>query len=115
MSKRCQVRHFPSQKNNRPSRSIAARSTAISCHGAFGKPAASAEGGRSADMDRLYALGIDAYQVAREVAARRGLFDINGTTGRLKVSMGAGPARFERMASPAVYQGGIAAPLPGAQ
>ena len=81
----------------------------------YARPAAGAEGGRSADMDRLYALGIDAYQVAREVAARRGLFDINGTTGRLKVSMGAGPARFERMASPAVYQGGIAAPLPGAQ
>ena len=81
----------------------------------YARPAAGAEGSRSADMERLYALGIDAYQVAREVAARRGLFDINGTTGRLKVSIGAGPARFERTSSPAVYQDGAAASLPGAQ
>ena len=70
---------------------------------------------RSADLERLYALGMDAYQVARGVAAQRGLFDVNGNTGRLKVNMGAGPARFERKASPAVYQDGIAAPLPGPQ
>jgi outer membrane PBP1 activator LpoA protein len=73
------------------------------------------EQSRSADMERLYALGIDAYQVARGVAAQRGLFDIDGATGRLKVSIGAGPARFERRASPALYQDGIAAPMPGMQ
>ena len=77
--------------------------------GGYARPAV------SADMERLYALGIDAYQVAREVAAGRGLFDVDGTTGRLKVSMGAGPTRFERVASPAVYQDGMAAPLPGSQ
>ncbi len=77
--------------------------------GGYARPAV------SADMERLYALGIDAYQVAREVAAQRSLFDVNGTTGRLKVSIGAGPARFERVASPAVYQDGMAAPLSGAQ
>ncbi|MET0964364.1 MAG: penicillin-binding protein activator [Noviherbaspirillum sp.] len=77
--------------------------------GGYARPAV------GADMERLYALGIDAYQVAREVAAGRGLFDVDGTTGRLKVSMGAGPARFERVASPAVYQDGMAAPLPGSQ
>ncbi len=78
------------------------------------RPAAAPEQARSADMERLYALGIDAYEVARGVAAQRGMFDVNGATGRLRVSIGAGPARFERTASPAVYQDGIAAPLPGA-
>jgi outer membrane PBP1 activator LpoA protein len=82
---------------------------------AFARPAASLEQPHSADMERLYALGIDAYQVARQVAAQRGVFDIDGVTGRLKVSMGGGRARFERIASPAVYQDGIAAPLPGSQ
>ncbi len=48
------------------------------------------------------------------MAAQRGVFDVDGVTGRLKVSIGAGPARFERTASPAAYQDGIAAPLPGA-
>ena len=79
----------------------------------YARPAAGAGPPRSADMERLYALGIDAYQVARGVAAQRGVFDVDGVTGRLKVSIGAGPARFERSASPAEYQDGIAAPLPG--
>lgn len=77
----------------------------------YARPVANPE--RSADMERLYALGIDAYAVARGVAAQRGVFDVDGVTGRLKVSIGAGPARFERSASPAVYQNGIAAPMPG--
>jgi outer membrane PBP1 activator LpoA protein len=70
---------------------------------------------KSADMERLYALGIDAYQVAREVAARRGVFELDGATGKLKASIGGGRARFERSASPAVYQDGAAAPLSGPQ
>jgi outer membrane PBP1 activator LpoA protein len=79
----------------------------------YARPAAGPEPVRSADMERLYALGIDAYQVARGVAAQRGVFDVDGATGRLKVTIGAGPARFERSASPAVYQDGVPAPLPG--
>lgn len=70
---------------------------------------------KSADMERLYALGIDAYQVAREVAARRGMFELDGATGKLKASIGGGRARFERSASPAVYHDGAAAPLSGPQ
>ena len=70
---------------------------------------------KSADLERLYALGIDAYQVAREVAARRGVFELDGATGKLKASIGGGRARFERSASPAVYQDGAAAPLSGPQ
>lgn len=72
-------------------------------------------GQKSADMERLYALGIDAYQVAREVAARRTVFEFDGATGRLKASIGGGSARLERSASPAVYQDGAAAPLTGPQ
>ncbi|MDB5760368.1 MAG: hypothetical protein JWM30_3657 [Burkholderia sp.] len=79
----------------------------------YARPAAGPEQARSADMERLYALGVDAYQVARGVAAQRGVFDVDGATGRLKVSVGAGPARFERTASPAIYQDGIPAPMPG--
>lgn len=77
----------------------------------FAQPAAGQP--RSADMERLYALGFDAYQVAREVAAQRGLFDIDGATGKLRADIGGGRARFERVATPAVYQDGAAAPLPG--
>jgi len=82
---------------------------------AYPRPATGSGQPHSADMERLYALGIDAYQVAREVAAQRGVFDIDGVTGKLKVSIGGGPPRFERIESPAVYQDGVAAPLPGSQ
>lgn len=79
----------------------------------YARPTAAPEPSRSADMERLYALGVDAYQVARGVAAQRGVFDVDGATGRLRISVGASPARFERTASPAVYQDGVAAPVPG--
>ena len=65
--------------------------------------------GHTLDMDRLYALGIDAFRVAREVALRPGAnFQLDGVTGRLSVSTGAsaGAARFERIQPGAVYQGG---------
>jgi outer membrane PBP1 activator LpoA protein len=63
--------------------------------------------GRTLDMDRLYALGIDAYRVAREIALRPGAdFRLDGVTGRLSVSFGNGPARFERIEPAAVYEGG---------
>ncbi len=62
---------------------------------------------RSLDMDRLYALGIDAFRVAREVALHPSVnFDMDGVTGQLKVNFGNGPARFERVQPVAVYQNG---------
>ncbi|WP_426174648.1 penicillin-binding protein activator [Massilia sp. TWR1-2-2] len=62
---------------------------------------------RTLDMDRLYALGIDAFRVAREIAQRPGAdFVLDGVTGRLSVSFGRGQARFERVQPAAVYQGG---------
>jgi outer membrane PBP1 activator LpoA protein len=63
---------------------------------------------RALDMDRLYALGIDAYLVAREIGLRPGAdFRLDGVTGRLSVSFGNGPARFERIEPAAVYEGGV--------
>jgi outer membrane PBP1 activator LpoA protein len=63
-------------------------------------------GARTLDMDRLYALGIDAYRVAREIALRPGAdFRLDGVTGHLSVRFGNGPARFERIEPAAVYEG----------
>ncbi len=60
------------------------------------------------DLDRLYALGIDAFRVAREIALKGGSgnFEMDGVTGRLKVNFGQGASRFERILPGAVYQGG---------
>ena len=64
------------------------------------------------DMERLYALGIDAFRVAREIALGRGKpFKLDGVTGRLSVRFGAGPARFERIETRAVFQGGQLVPV----
>ena len=40
------------------------------------------------DLDRLYALGIDAYRVALEMMRGRAAFDLDGVTGRLRVGVG---------------------------
>lgn len=62
----------------------------------------------TADMERLYALGIDAYRVAREISRQRsGRFQVDGVTGRLTVDFGQGPARFERVEQPAVFRNGM--------
>ncbi len=65
----------------------------------------------SADIERLYALGIDAYRVAREISRHRsGRFHLDGVTGRLTIAFGQGTASFERVEQPAVYKNGV--PLP---
>jgi outer membrane PBP1 activator LpoA protein len=62
---------------------------------------------RSLDMDRLYALGIDAFRITREIALKPNTaFKMDGVTGRLSVSFGQGPSHFERIEPAAVYQGG---------
>ncbi|NVD71440.1 penicillin-binding protein activator [Duganella sp. BJB1802] len=66
----------------------------------------------SADIERLYALGIDAYRVAREIGRHpAGRFQLDGVTGRLSVEFGDGAASFERTEQPAVYQNGVARPV----
>ncbi|HYD97492.1 MAG TPA: penicillin-binding protein activator [Noviherbaspirillum sp.] len=61
---------------------------------------------RNADFERLYALGIDAYRVAREIAARRSNFEIDGVTGKLTVRFTQAQFSFARSAQPAVYREG---------
>jgi outer membrane PBP1 activator LpoA protein len=66
----------------------------------------------SADMARLYALGIDAFRVAREIGRHPvGRFQLDGVTGKLTVDFGRGPAQFERIEQSAIYQNGAPAPL----
>jgi outer membrane PBP1 activator LpoA protein len=61
--------------------------------------------GHAPDLDRLYALGIDAYRVARELALGRGApFTLEGVTGRLAVDSGA--ASFTRTEAAVVYRDG---------
>jgi uncharacterized protein len=66
---------------------------------------------RNADLERLYALGIDAFRIAREVAARNTVFQVDGVTGKLNISFGVGAPSFERIEPAAVYQNGIVMPL----
>ncbi|WP_229259914.1 penicillin-binding protein activator [Duganella aquatilis] len=66
----------------------------------------------SADMARLYALGIDAFRVAREIGRHpAGRFQLDGVTGRLSIDFGQGPSSFERIEQSAVYQNGAAQPV----
>ncbi|RJG16966.1 penicillin-binding protein activator, partial [Massilia cavernae] len=60
------------------------------------------------DMERVYALGIDAFCVAREIAKGRNNFELDGVTGKLKGNYGNGSAQFSRTMPVAVYQGGAA-------
>lgn len=46
------------------------------------------ESALSADLDRLYALGIDAFRVAQEMIKARTDFEIDGVTGNLQVRQG---------------------------
>ncbi|KQQ88478.1 penicillin-binding protein activator [Massilia sp. Leaf139] len=62
----------------------------------------------SLDMQRLYALGIDAFQVARTLAQRPGTgFELDGVTGRLTVRQENGAWSLRRMEAAAVYRDGI--------
>jgi outer membrane PBP1 activator LpoA protein len=65
----------------------------------------------SADIERLYALGIDAYRVAREIAFKRTRFEIDGVTGKLKIELDGGANRFERVEQHAVYRNGTVTAL----
>jgi outer membrane PBP1 activator LpoA protein len=66
---------------------------------------------RSADIERFYALGIDAYRVAREIAAKQTTFNLDGVTGKLAVRFGNGQSHFERIMQPAIYRDGAVEPF----
>ncbi|MGZ8289559.1 MAG: penicillin-binding protein activator [Telluria sp.] len=67
------------------------------------------------DMERLYALGIDAFRVAREIAQGRNTFELDGVTGKLKASYGNGNAQFSRIIPAAIYEAGAARLVPPGQ
>jgi uncharacterized protein len=63
------------------------------------------EGALSPDLDRLYALGIDAFRVAQELAGRRSAFEIDGVTGKLAARDGL----IVRLPIQAQFRDGVAA------
>jgi len=65
------------------------------------------------DMDRLYALGIDAFRVARELVLRDGApFGVDGVTGRLDVVAGpGGQLQLQRAEAAVVVRGGTFEPV----
>jgi uncharacterized protein len=82
---------------------------------AYSHTALSIDHQRGADLERLYALGIDAFRVAQEVALGRLQFQIDGVTGKLRVNLDKESARFERIEMPAVYREGRVVPVSGTQ
>jgi uncharacterized protein len=65
------------------------------------------------DMDRLYALGIDAFRVAREMALRGGApFGVDGVTGQLDVSAGPdGRLQLRRQEAAVILRDGLFDPV----
>jgi outer membrane PBP1 activator LpoA protein len=61
--------------------------------------------GFNVEMHRLYALGIDAFRIGRQLVAGDTAFELDGVTGRLRFDRAAAP-RVERLAVPAEYRTG---------
>ncbi|WP_353152787.1 penicillin-binding protein activator [Herminiimonas fonticola] len=61
----------------------------------------------SPDIERLYALGIDAYRVAHNIAIKKNEFNLDGVTGKLAIRFGQGASHFERVMQPAIYRDGM--------
>ena len=81
----------------------------------YPQPPQPADARLTADMERLYALGIDAFRVAREVALRPNApFTLDGVTGRLAVRFEDGQSIFERTEQAATYQQGALGTWPPA-
>lgn len=62
------------------------------------------------ELQRLYALGIDAFRIAKELIGGNNTFDLDGVTGRLKYDR-ALDARVQRSPVLAEYRGGLLVPL----
>jgi outer membrane PBP1 activator LpoA protein len=81
----------------------------------YPQPVANGEASPTADMQRLYALGIDAFRVAREIALHpASRFNLDGVTGKLLISFGQGQAQFERTEQTVIYRDGVPVALPAA-
>jgi outer membrane PBP1 activator LpoA protein len=74
------------------------------------------DSGRALDMDRLYALGIDAFRVARDIALHPGAaFTLDGVTGKLEVSTTPEAPGFQRSEAAVVYRDGAFEPASNAR
>lgn len=62
------------------------------------------------DFQRLYALGIDAFRITRELLQHRSRFEIDGVTGRLKIDLAA-DVRVDRTSVLAEFRNGVVVPL----
>jgi outer membrane PBP1 activator LpoA protein len=69
-----------------------------------------APAGFNVEMQRLYALGIDAFRVGRQLLAGGQSFELDGVTGRLRYDPLASP-RVDRLAVPSEYRNGVPTPL----
>lgn len=68
--------------------------------------------GHTLEMDRLYALGIDAFRIARELALHPDKpVELDGVTGWLSASVGEGKSTFVRRAAAAIYRNGEFEPI----
>lgn len=81
----------------------------------YPRPVVDADQRRSADLERLYALGIDAYRIARNIADGRTEFALDGVTGKLHVRFDGKHPRFERTIERAVYRDGSVVPAGAAR
>lgn len=78
----------------------------------YPQPVSRDEARLGADMERIYALGIDAFRIAREIARQpQRRFQLDGVTGQLTVDFGQGQPWFERIEVPAEYRNGVPVPL----
>jgi outer membrane PBP1 activator LpoA protein len=82
---------------------------------AYPKPDYPADQSRNTVLERLYALGIDAYRIAAELALNQAQIRVDGVTGKLSASLNKGSSRFERIEVPAVYRDGKVLPAGGMQ
>jgi outer membrane PBP1 activator LpoA protein len=67
-----------------------------------------APSGFNVEMQRIYALGIDAFRVGRQLLAGDAAFELDGVTGRLRYDRAVAP-RVERVALQAEYRNGAPA------
>jgi outer membrane PBP1 activator LpoA protein len=65
-----------------------------------------APAGFNVEMQRLYALGIDAFRIGRQMVSSPGPFQLDGVTGRLRFDPQASP-RIDRTAVPSEYRNGV--------
>lgn len=77
----------------------------------YPRPVVAADQKPDPNLERLYALGIDAFRVAREIGLQRKEFELDGVTGKLTVKFGKGTPVFRRSEQPAAYVDGAVAPI----